>query len=97
MTENHVGKVDHFFGRIKVATVSLDAPVRKGDWLRIRGANDDLHFRVRSMEVDHKPIEKAEPGQVVGIKVPAKAHSGSEVLRSDARPGFWARLLSWGS
>jgi hypothetical protein len=47
------------------------------------------------MEIDHRPIEAASPGQTVGIKVPHKAHAGSAVYLAPKR-SFWARLLSWG-
>jgi translation elongation factor EF-Tu-like GTPase len=93
MTEQPVGTVTHWFGRIKVATVRLDAPLRKGDRVHVKGSSDDFTVRVGSMELNHQPIEEAKPGQEVGIRMPARAHAGDMVLRAEGKPGFWAWLL----
>lgn len=91
-----VGTIEHYYNKIKVAVVRVEKPIRVGDWVRIRGAHDDVRARVRSIEVDHRPVDRAEPGQKVGIKLPRRAHARSAVLREEGRPGFLARLLSWG-
>lgn len=92
MSEQRIGRVEHFYNKIRVAVVKLEAPLKLGDWLRIKGAHDDVWVRVRSMEVDHKPIASAAAGQSVGIKVPKRTHQGSSVLRAE-KVSFWHRLL----
>lgn len=81
MTEERVGEVTHYFQDIDVAIVKASKPFEVGDELHIEGANDDFTFTVRSMEIDHESVEAVEPGQEVGLKVPERAHEGSEVLR----------------
>jgi translation elongation factor EF-Tu-like GTPase len=90
------GVVEHYYNRIKVAVVRVERPLRVGDWVRIRGAHDDLRARIKSIEMDHKPLERAEPGQKVGIKLRKRAHARSVVLLEEGKPGLWARILSWG-
>lgn len=93
MSENpQVGTITHFFGKLRVATVRLEAPVQLGDRLRIRGHGRDFAVRVKSMQVNHKPVERAAPGQEVGILLGKKAHEGDMVLREE-RKGWLARLL----
>ena len=95
LIEQRVGQVEHFFSKLHVATVRLEAAVRLGDRLHVKGRNDDFVVKVKSMQLDHKPIEAAKAGQVVGIQMPAKAHAGDAVLRSEAKArwGWLSRLL----
>lgn len=93
VSEAPVGVITHFFGKIRVATVRLDAPVAVGDRLHVKGANDDFTVRVKSMEINHRAVERAEAGQEVGIAMPAKAHSGDRVLRMDGEPSLWDRVM----
>lgn len=81
MPETRVGTVSHYFPKVSVAIVKLDAAVKVGDTLRVKGAHDDFTFRLGSMQVDHRGVPEAKPGQEVGVQVPEKAHEGSEVFR----------------
>lgn len=84
MPEQRVGTVIHFYGKIGVAIVRLEAPVRPGDDLVIRGAHDDVPLRVESIEAEHARIPEGKPGQEVGIKVPGRVHEGSVAFRVTA-------------
>lgn len=81
MTEDRVGEVTHYFQEIGVAIIKAEAPIEVGDELHIDGATDDFTFKVTSMEVDHEDVEQVDPGQEAGVKVPERAHEGSEVKR----------------
>lgn len=76
-----VGRVVHFFPRPVVAGVEVQAPIRLGDRLRIRGHTTDLEFVVESMQVENRPVEAAGPGQTVGIRVPGRVREGDRVYR----------------
>ncbi len=80
MAQTRAGEVTHFFQNIDVAIIKADAPFEVGDTLHIEGTTDDMTFEIESMEVDHESVERAEPGQEVGIKVPKRAHEGSDVF-----------------
>jgi putative protease len=64
-----IGRVTHYYSHLSVAAVSLDAPLRAGDRVHIRGHTTDLVQPVESMEVEHQPVERAGPGDDVAIKV----------------------------
>lgn len=64
-----VGRVTHYFSRIGVAVVELKAPLKIGDRILIRGATTNLEQTVESMQIEHKPVEEAGPGQSIGLKV----------------------------
>ncbi len=70
MEEVKVGRVVEYYDRVGVAGVQIEeGSLSIGDIVHIRGHTTDLEQVVESMELEHKPIQKAEPGQMVGIKV----------------------------
>ncbi len=52
-----------------------------GDVLHFRGATTDFEQTIESMEIDHAPVEAAEPGDEVAIKVKERVREGDEVYR----------------
>lgn len=69
-----IGRVTHFFAKIGVAVVELGLPLTVGDRILVKGPLTDFEQTVESMQMDRKPIIRAEGGQSVGIKTiqPAK-------------------------
>lgn len=64
-----IGRVSHYYSHLLVAAISLDAPLRVGDRIHIKGHTTDLVQTVDSLEVDHDPVERAVPGDDVAVKV----------------------------
>lgn len=77
--EKLMGEVTHFFGGIEVAIVKCKTPIAVGDTLHFKGATTDFALTVKSMQYDHKAIEKSKKGQEVGIKIDEKVREGDEV------------------
>lgn len=77
--EQRVGEVTHYFQNAGVAVVAVEDGFQVGDELHVEGATDDFTFTVDSMEIDREPVEAVEAGDEVGVKVPERAHEGSEV------------------
>lgn len=82
MTERKlVGKVVHYFSNISVAGVQTLDRIAVGDLLLFIGHTTALEQTISSMELDHRPIEVAEKGQEVGIKVSDRVRPGDEIYR----------------
>ncbi len=64
-----VGKVAHFFSKIKVAVIDLNAPISVGDKIRIMGPTTDFEQTVESMQIEHENVETAKAGQSIGLRV----------------------------
>lgn len=64
-----IGRVSHYYSHLSVAAVSLDAALRVGDRIHIKGHTTDLVQAVESLQVDHTPVERAVPGDDVALKV----------------------------
>ena len=79
MSEKHepseaIGTVTHWFGHISVAAVRLDKPLAVGAKIHIKGHSTDLVQTVTSMEVEHKKIELAKPGDDVALATDGPVH-----------------------
>ncbi len=74
-----VGKVTHYFSKVGVAAIVLSKTLKKGDKIRIKGATTDFEQVVESMEIDHKPVDVAMPGDMVGIKVKERVRKKDRV------------------
>jgi translation elongation factor EF-1alpha len=85
MGEQLVGTVTHYFGRPNVAIVDITAgELHVGDTIRIAGHSSDFTQEVRSMELEHEPVDSAKVGDSVGIKVGERAREHDQVFRVTA-------------
>ncbi len=81
MPEEEVGKVTHYFNKISVAAVELTGHLSVGDKIHIKGHTSDWVQTVESMQIEHESVEKAAPGDTVGIKVDGHAHEHDIVYK----------------
>ncbi|MBI2448523.1 hypothetical protein HYV44_03150 [Candidatus Microgenomates bacterium] len=78
--EKPIGKITHFYSGLMVGIIELSGALKVGDTIKIKGANTDFEQTVDSMQVDHKDVQSAKKGDVIGIKVVEKVHEGNLVL-----------------
>jgi len=64
-----VGHVAHFFSKISVAIVDLNAPLKVGDQILVKGPSTDFEQMVDSIQIEHQNVQRAESGQSIGLKV----------------------------
>lgn len=62
-----IGKVVHFYDRIGVAIVELNAPLSLGDMVTFKRGDWAHSQQITSMQKDHVPLQKAKKGNVVGV------------------------------
>lgn len=79
--EKLIGKVTHYFGKIKVAVIKLKEPLKVGDEIRITGGEIDFQQEVKSMESEHEKIQRAKAKTEVGLKVKKKVKEGYKVFK----------------
>jgi hypothetical protein len=79
MEEKKIGVITHYFGHISVGIIKLDAPLKVGDKIHIKGVHDDVAQSVDSMQIEHESVDSADKGAEVGIKVVEKVHPHDEV------------------
>lgn len=71
-----IGKVTHFFDRISVAVISLEAGLKLGDQVHFQGPHTDFQQEVTSMQIEHEAVEQVKKGQEVAIKVDQPVRKG---------------------
>jgi len=70
MPEEKIVTVVKFFAKPSVAAIEVtDGVLSVGDKIKIKGHTTDFEDTIASIQEDNNPIEKAAPGQVIGIKV----------------------------
>ena len=67
--EKIIGKISGFFSKISVAAIELDAKLKVGDIIHIKGHTTDFEQKVDSIQIMNEVVEKAKEGDSVGIKV----------------------------
>jgi putative protease len=81
-TEEKVGTVTDYYAKIGVAAITLvEGALQVGDRIRIRGHTTDVTQTIESLQVAHQPVQRAERGSQVAVKVRERVRKHDEVLR----------------
>jgi translation elongation factor EF-1alpha len=82
MSEQKIGTVTHYFGKIQVAAIHIDqGELRVGETIHIKGRTSDVTIRLESMQIEHESVSSATAGQAVGIRVPEHVREHDEVFK----------------
>ncbi len=79
--EKQVGRVTHYFGKVGVAAIELEDVLRVGDTIHVKGHTSDWTQKVESMQIEHRQVQEAGPGDVVGVKVSEHAREHDVVYK----------------
>lgn len=78
----YVGKVTHYYPKIKVAEIKLENQgIKTGQNIIIEGSTTYLEQSIDSIEIENKEIESAKKGQLIAIKVRDRARPNDKVFR----------------
>ena len=80
MEEKEIGIITHYFGKISVGIIKLNAPLKVGDTIHIIGAHDDFTQTIDSLQIEHETVESAKEGDLAGIKVIQQVHTNDKVF-----------------
>ena len=90
-TKELIGKITHYWDKIKVASVHLvHNELRLGDEIYVQGNTTFFKHKITDMEINHKKVVKAVKGQDVAIKL-EKCRENDEVyliLERDKKLGY---------
>lgn len=84
-TPKPIGEVTHFYDKISVGIIKLKASLKLGEILHFKGRKADFVQPITSMQLNHKPIQKAGRGKVIGVHVNQKVEEGDLVYRVAAK------------
>lgn len=84
MADFKIGKVTHYYDKIGVAIVELDASLSIGDKIKFtRGGEDLFEQTVNSIQIEHKKIDSADKGDVIGLEVEKEVKEGAEIYKTN--------------
>jgi putative protease len=71
--EKKIGKIIHYFNKIKVGVIKLSDVLSVGDQIIVKSKTEEkFKQKVASIEIDGKKIKKAKKGQEIGLKLKDK-------------------------
>ncbi len=79
MARKLVGKVTHYFPNVGVAVVALSGSLEVGQLIEIEKLGNLFKQEVKSMQVEHKSLQKAKKGMEIGLKVDDAVKPGASV------------------
>jgi len=78
-----IGIITHYFPHVKAAVIKITkGKIRVGDNIRIKGHTTDFKQAIKSLQLNHAPIEEAKIKQEVGIKVKSRVRIGDVIYRA---------------
>jgi U32 family peptidase len=81
ITLRQIGRVVHYYDKIGVAVIELQDTLSKGDKIRfIRGGEDQYDQKVKSLQIEHKEVERAEAGDTIGVAVEQMLKDATDVF-----------------
>jgi translation elongation factor EF-1alpha len=82
MPEQLVGTVTHYFKGPSVAIVRLaEGELAVGDRVRFHGHTTEFTTQIGSMQLNHQPVERAQVGDEVAIKVTDRTRPHDQVFK----------------
>lgn len=78
--EKPIGKVTHFYSHLSVGIIELADSLKVGQQIKIIGHTTNFEQTVDSIQVDHKEVEEAKKGDVIGLKVSEHVREGDEIF-----------------
>ena len=74
-----IGVITHYYGKIGVAAVKLEDSLKVGDRVRFVGNTTDFEDVIKSIQIEHGPVDEAGFGDEVGIRVRDKVRDGDRL------------------
>ncbi len=76
-----LGKVTHYFPKVKAAVIKLKAPLAVGDKIKVKGHTTDFTQAVSSLQIDRVVIASAQKGDEIGLMVESRVRRGDKVTK----------------
>lgn len=77
-----IGEITHFFPHVKAGVIKIAKDALSiGDTIYVKGHTTSFEQKIKSMQVNHVPVERASKGQEIGIKVKGRVRRGDKVYK----------------
>jgi len=79
--EELIGKITHFFPKVSAGVIKLKKSLSLGDTIHIKGHTSDFIQKVSSLQINNKPVKRAEKGKLVGVLVKERVRRKDKVYK----------------
>jgi len=80
--KHFIGKILHYYPRIKVATIKLSSAINIGEKFCVIGNKTGIeNFEIKEMQIKHKSVESAKKYDEIGIKLNKLVRKNDEVYK----------------
>ena len=79
--EKLVGIIGRYFQKIEVAVVEMKESLAVGDTIHIIGTTSDFTQKLNVMHIENSPVQMANRGDEVAIKVKFPVQDGDDVYK----------------
>jgi len=79
--EKLVGEIFSYFAKVGVAAINLSDSLKLGDKIHVSGNTTDFVQEVKSMQVNHKPVDSVKPGDDVGLKMDDRVRPKDKIYK----------------
>lgn len=77
-----IGRVTHYFPHVQAGVVKiLKDSLETGQTIKIKGHTTNFTLTIESMQVDHVPVNKADKGAEIGLKVNSRVRNGDLIYK----------------
>jgi len=76
-----LGKITHYFPKVRAAVIKLKMPLLVGQNIKIKGHTTDFTQAVASMQIDHAVVDSAKKGQEIGLLVKSRVREHDVVYK----------------
>lgn len=80
--EKVIGKVTHYFPKVRAAVIKLAVPLAVGDAIKIKGHTTNFTQKITSLQIDRVPINSAKKGDEIGLLVDSRVRGGDTVYKA---------------
>jgi len=78
--KHFIGKIQHFYPKLKVGTIKLVSELKLGDNINIIGKTTGIEkTEIKRIEIKNKPVKNAKKCQEIAIKFPSRVRKNDEV------------------
>lgn len=75
-----IGKVVHFYDKLRVAIVDLKSGgIKVGQEIKFKRNDNEFTQKIESLQVDHQNVDAVKKGDSFGLKVDQPTKPGTEV------------------
>ncbi|MFA5362066.1 MAG: hypothetical protein WC335_02315 [Candidatus Omnitrophota bacterium] len=79
--EKVVGKITHYFPKVRAGVIKLTNNLSVGDSIKIKGHTTDFTQKITSMQIDRTPLAIAKKGDEIGLLVDNRVRKKDIVIK----------------